>query len=106
MSEDEITSLRRQKNAAYLERNKLVAVLARLYPSGLKVTPIDGWDPQWFNCVYVDLPTGQVSWHYHDSQAWLFEGLPSYKGEWDGHSTPKKYARLLALVNMKDRTHG
>lgn len=84
-------------DAAYAERNQLVAVLARLYPSGTKRTAIEGWDPEWHGCVYIDLPTGQASWHYHDREAYLFEGLPLYEGEWDGHTTEEKYRRIAAL---------
>lgn len=84
-------------NAAYTERNRLVAALARLYPSGLARTAIPGWDPGWHGCVYIDLPTGQVSWHFHDDDAHLFEGIPPYAGHWDGHDTPTKYERLAAL---------
>lgn len=85
------------KDQAYHERNELVAALARIYPSGLATTDIPGWDPKWHGCVYIDLPTGQVSWHFHDSEAFLFEGLPPYRGEWDGHTTEQKYERLARL---------
>lgn len=43
------------------------------------------------------MPTGQASWHFHDSQAYLFDGLPAYQGAWDGHDTPEKYRRLAQL---------
>jgi hypothetical protein len=95
--EDAVEAMRARKDAAYEERNKVVAALARLFPSGLKKTDIPGWDAEWHGAVYIDLPTGQVSWHFHDSQAHLFDGLPPYAGEWDGHDTPEKYARLAAL---------
>ena len=85
-------------DAVYLERNCLVALLARLYPSGIKRTAIEGWDPEWHGCVYIDLPTGQASWHYHDSETDLFDDLPPYHGEWDGHSTEEKYRRVRALM--------
>ena len=88
-------------NPSQLERNQVVAALARLYPSGLKRTAIEGWWDGWHGCVHIDLPTGQVSWHYHDSQAFLFDGLPSYAGEWDGHDTEEKYRRLAALNPIK-----
>lgn len=84
-------------NNAYTERNRLVAFLAHLFPSGLKRTDIPGWDAEWHGCVYIDLPTGQASWHYHDNDAHLFAGLPPYAGEWDGHTTDEKYARLATL---------
>lgn len=85
-------------DAAYAERNCLVALLARLYPSGIKRTAIEGWDPEWHGCVYIDLPTGQASWHYHDSETDLFDDLPPYHGEWDGHSTEEKYRRVRVLM--------
>jgi len=94
---------RSQKDAAYEERNKVVAALAHLYPSGLLPTP--GW-LEWSGCVYIDLPTGQVSWHYHDSHAPMFAGLPPYTKEWDGHTTEEKYARLAALKNYRKCQNG
>jgi len=84
--------------AAYRERNQVVAALARLFPSGLARTDIPGWEPEWHGCVYIDLPTGQVSWHYHDDDAHLFNGLPAYTKPWDGHDTPEKYRRLAVLA--------
>lgn len=74
-----------KEDSAYLERNRLVALLSKVFPSGKKKTAIEGWSEDWHGCVYIDLPTGQASWHYHDSQAWLFEHLPEYQGAWDGH---------------------
>jgi hypothetical protein len=82
---------------AYTERNRLVAFIARRFPSGLRRTEIPGWDPCWHGCVFIDTPEGQLSWHYHDDDAALFEGLPPYTRPWDGHSTEEKYARLERL---------
>ena len=92
--------LKNAKDGAYLERNKCVALIARMalaqgLTAGVARTAIDGWSDDWHGCVYIDLPTGQVSWHYHDSQSSLFYGLPKYNGAWDGHDTPEKYARVL-----------
>lgn len=80
---------------AYTERNMLVACLAKIFPAGRTKTAIEGWEPEWHNCVYIDLPEGQVSWHYHDGDAWMFNWLPVYDGKWDGHDTETKYSRLL-----------
>lgn len=92
-------------DAAYTERNRLVALLARIYPSGIRKTAIEGWDPCWHHCVFIDTPEGQLSWHYHDRDAELFAGLPPYTKEWDGHSSPEKYERLwqLTMRNAKSR---
>lgn len=86
---------RKSKNDAYTERNKLVALLASMFPSGRKKTDIPGWHDEWHGCVFIDFPWGQASWHYHDSQAWMFDHLPPYKGEWDGHLTDEKYAAIM-----------
>ena len=96
--------MKARKDAAYEERNKVVAALAKLFPSGVAKTAIEGWSEDWHGCVYIDLPTGQVSWHFHDSQAYLFDGLPSYPGTWDGHDTPEKYRRLAALQSTQGQT--
>ena len=94
---DALKDMEARKDAAYLERNQVVAALAKAYPSGVARTAIDGWSADWHGCVYIDLPTGQASWHFHDSQAYLFADLPPYTGKWDGHDTPEKYRRLAAL---------
>lgn len=94
----EIAELRACKDEVYLERNQVVAALAKCFPSGVAKTAIEGWSEDWYGCVYIDLPTGQVSWHFHDSQAYLFKDLPSYEGAWDGHDTPEKYRRVNALA--------
>lgn len=94
-------SLIAEKDCAYEERNRVVAALATLVPSGVKKTDIEGWDPEWHGCVFIDMSCGQLSWHYHDSQAYLFDGLPAYSGEWDGHSTTEKYERLLEFTQQK-----
>jgi hypothetical protein len=94
---DALAELEARKDAAYLERNQVVAALAKAFPSGVARTAIEGWSEDWHGCVYIDLPTGQASWHFHDSQAHLFDGLPPYTGKWDGHDTPEKYRRLAAL---------
>jgi len=89
------------KDGAYLERTQCVTLIARMaialgLRAGVAKTAIEGWSDDWHGCVYIDLPTGQVSWHYHDSQAALFAGLPAYAGKWDGHDTPEKYRRVEA----------
>jgi hypothetical protein len=86
-------------DSVYNERNRCVAALARCarvfgYDVAVTKTNIPGWDAEWHNCVYINLPTGQVSWHYHDRDAVLFEGIETKETEWDGHDTHEKYNRL------------
>jgi hypothetical protein len=93
-----------EADKAYEERNRLVALLARLYPSGLRHTAIEGWDPEWNGCVFIDTPVGQMSWHYHDREAHLFDGLPPYVKPWDGHTTEQKHERLAKLMAIVPRS--
>jgi hypothetical protein len=85
------------EDQAYLERAYVVAALARLYPSGTRRTDIPGWKPNWHGCVYIDLPAGQISFHYEDSQAPLFAALPAYTRPYDGHSKADVFIRLGLL---------
>lgn len=96
----DLEKMRERKDGAYAERNNLVAALAHIFPAGVAKTAIEGWDEEWHNCVYIDTPVGQLSWHYHDSQAMAFMDLPPYTGTWDGHTTEEKYARLAKLAAM------
>lgn len=95
-----------ERDVAYTERNRLVALVARLFPSGLRKTDIPDWDPEWHNCVWIDAPGFQMSWHYHDKDAYLFEGLPAYEKPWDGHTTEEKYVSLERLTKVIPLTPG
>lgn len=105
---------RKERDAAYTERNRLVAALARLLTDvGWPIRdvgaapavawlaehdPADAeWDPEWRTIVFIDGPTGQLSWHLHDSDVPLFDGLPRGPNSWDGHTTTEKYERVAKL---------
>ena len=104
MSDDLVEKLETARDAVYTERNRLVAFIASIYPSGVKKTAIPGWDEAWHNCVYIDLPVGQASWHYHNDEAHLFAHLPPYESEWDGHTTEEKYERISLAANHAKQT--
>lgn len=53
------------------------------YKTGIAFDPAE---PDW-PAVYIELPTGQVSWH-----------MPRHEVPWDGHSTPEKYERISKFV--------
>jgi len=99
-----VTALEESKNGAYSERNHVVAALARMFPSYIAVTNIDGWDEEWHGCVYINLPSGQISYHYHDSEHYLFDHLPPFTGEWDGHDKETVHKRLgcVTAVTVTD----
>ena len=99
--------LKKQKDQAYSERNKILAAFVwtlfrtNKYSTltiGLAKHPKEdkSWQDDWRNILVIETPEGQLTWHFHDSEMYLFEGLPylhNYK--WDGHSTEIKYERLL-----------
>lgn len=88
-------------DSVYTERNRLVAFLATIYPSVVTKTAIEGWEDCWHNCVYVQTPAGQMSWHFHDNDAILFVHIDRVEPDqvkWDGHSTEEKYIRLTDLT--------
>lgn len=98
-AESRVEEMRARKDAAYEERNRVVAVLARMalalgMKAGRTRTAIPGWHEEWHGCVYIELPCGQASWHFHNSHAHLFDDLPEYAATWDGHTTEEKYTRL------------
>lgn len=100
----ELRRVRGAKDNAYEERNRVVAALSKVFPAVRTRTHIVDWDSEWHGCVYLSLPTGQASWHYHDRHAWMFEHLPFVEHvEWDGHSTSEKYERLAALTPVSLR---
>lgn len=100
MTEDQIEQLKAEKNQAYAERNKLVALLARKFQSGIKKDLSE--DPEWQNIIYIQLPNGQASWHVHESEMHLFDALPEWNDEWDGHTTEQKYHRIEKLCEVYD----
>lgn len=91
----EIHEAQNAKEAAYTERARLVAYLARTMPSSLEVAdPSPGFE----YVVYIDSPAGQLSWHVADTDLYLFRGVAVNQGrKWDGSDTDEKYARLEAI---------
>lgn len=89
----------------YRERAHLVAFLATLFPSVSAYT--DPAEPDWL-VVYIDAPTGQLSWHISPADRDLFEHVPRVpanhpRAQWDKHTTAEKYERLAGMVPMIQR---
>jgi NTP pyrophosphatase (non-canonical NTP hydrolase) len=89
-------------DAVYKERDMCVALIARMalglgYRVWLGQHPNADWEDDWRTIVFIDLPTGQVSWHIHDSEReWFLRDL-HYNSDliWDSHDTAEKYHRVL-----------
>ena len=100
---DAVEAEKEKKDAAYSERDKVVAAFAACaaglgWPVYLG-THVGEWEDDWRNIVFVDTPYGQVSWHYHDSERNLFSMHGGASKPWDGHSTPEKYEPLWRLTH-------
>lgn len=95
------------KDQAYRERDMCIALIAKLsaaigFRVGMGRHESEGpWEDEWRWIVYIDLPTGQVSWHIHDSERAWFD-FPAYSGSWDGHTRAEKYARMEAIRYLPD----
>lgn len=93
-----IVEANQAKDGAYSERNALVCLLSKVFPSVLGRHPMDEeWEDDWRNIVFINLPTGQASWHIHDSELSNFRHLYMSTTKWDGHTTEEKYKRVYAV---------
>lgn len=80
-----------EKEGNYDKRNVLIyAALSTATDEGLPAgVRLDPNEPEW-PVVFIELPTGQVSWH-----------VPQHTTPWDGHSTEEKYRRLRQFVESE-----
>lgn len=53
------------------------------YEVGFRIDPDE---PEW-PVVFIELPTGQISWH-----------MPQHVNGWDGHDTPTKFERIKEYI--------
>lgn len=90
---------KKKLDAVYAERNMLVSLLSKVFPSVMKRHPEDQeWEDDWRWIVFIDLPTGQATFHLHDSHLPWFSHLnTSFSVVWDGHTTEEKYKRVMAV---------
>ena len=95
-----LQSWRDKAGEVYRERDQLVAALSKHYDAHLSWHAAEDWEDAWRNIVCIHLPTGQVTWHIHESELHLFDHLYMQAGHWDGHGTPEKYRRLNALPDV------
>jgi len=87
------------KNQAYWERNQLIVLLTKIYPSYITAHPQEDkeWDKEWRWIVCIDFPNSQGYWHIHDSEFHYFKHLTQKDNTWGGHSTEEKYERIAKI---------
>lgn len=94
-------------NSVYAERNAIVSLATKMaialgYESGFRTD--EQAEDEWKTVIYINLPTGQVSWHIHERELLWFRHLPQFSQSWDGHSTAQKYDRVLAAEFNTDQS--
>lgn len=96
----DLAGARRERDGAYRERAQLVAYLAACYGSVI-MHDADLDAPGW-SVIFIDTPSGQMSWHLHENDLDLFRHVPKIlrhvPGPWDGHTADEKYRRLAELT--------
>ena len=91
--EHELQGERGRVRRAYGQRANLAVAFAKLAAQNNWTVGrgIDGKvdnDMEWRHVLYVDLPGGeQISYHFAPDDLYLLDGLPTYRGEWDGKYT-------------------
>ncbi len=94
-------------DSVYKERDLCIALLVQYAQKadvnvGIKEHVGEEWEDEWRNVLFIDLPTGQVSWHLHRDELVNFPGVGPYAGEWDGHTTEEKYERIRKFIHRYD----
>lgn len=107
--QNKVDTLDMQLQAVYADRDLILALLVRMCAGGagwsVGVGPASDAEPGFSNVIYIKTPEGQLSWHFPDSEADLFDGLPDFGTEWvwDGHTTEQKHDRMRRVIRIIDK---
>jgi hypothetical protein len=101
--QEHIDALKAQRAEALWERNRLIALAARMalrmgHKAGVTVVGT-AWD------VTIELPTGQVTWVIPSLYSSTFADLPDYQELWDGHrksDVPERIDAAFPIVALKE----
>lgn len=80
------------------ERDLLVAVLSRIWPS--HITTAGRRSIIWSEVVCIHSPAGQLAWGLPPDRQHWFSHLERSACEWDRHGASERAARLRALLKM------
>lgn len=91
------------ETSVYRERAELIALVASMYPAVMAYS--DPAEPDW-PVIYVETPSGQLSWHLSKDDLPLFphvQVVEAYdaRARWDGHTTEEKYRRVRSLAQAQ-----
>jgi len=94
-----------QLDGLYAERNLCVAALANMaqqlgYKTWIRLDTTGEVGYQ--HILFIQLPTGQVSWHLKDDELANFPNVElSNQISYDGHDTTEKYNRLKGYMGVQ-----
>lgn len=91
-----------RKKLAVDDNARLVAFIARIFPSGKREERDPENDLQFGNAIYIDTPFGQFVWFYPHSYDYLFEGLPLYTKHYEKDSTKDVYREMEKWIDRAD----
>ncbi|MGM0607181.1 MAG: hypothetical protein ACQESP_02055 [Candidatus Muiribacteriota bacterium] len=99
--------IKNKEDKLYRERNRLVAlcgVLAKKqnYNAGIKKHSGDDYKKDRGTVFYIDLPTGQISYHIKNCEKNLFRFFKKYNKEFDGHDFEEKYDRIMEFIENEN----
>lgn len=94
-----------QIDEVYTEKSRLIALLSKIFPSKIGLHDDDDCKNDWKHVICINLPSGQISFHIHDSELRFFKHLeidPFVK--WDRLDTSEKYRRIDEIKQMAKKT--
>ncbi|MDV5145902.1 hypothetical protein R1T08_17220 [Streptomyces sp. SBC-4] len=94
---------REERDGAYRERARLVALVAGGLAEQTVVAPATDVDEPGWQILYATLHGQQCAWHYSPRDADLIEHLEHVpaddpRAQWDGHTTAAKYEHIDYLA--------
>ena len=98
-----INTLTAERDGAYRERARLVALIAGGIAEQAVIAPAPDVDEPAWQILYAVLHGRQCSWHIAPRDADLFEhldhvGADDPRAQWDGHTTEEKYQHIDLLA--------
>lgn len=102
-AEARVAELERERDDTYKDRNFAVMLAAEIARRSRTVQVsvwVDQDAPDW-PVLALALPTGQVSWHIAPQD---FMSVFPIGGEWDGHTTSEKHARIRRYILNEEAT--
>lgn len=104
---EEIEKIKKQKDAAYWERNQLIAALSKLFPANLAKHPEDDkeWEDDWRTIVVIALPFKATTLRRFSSDdiRKTYPDLVWHTKSKDGETEPLEYLQLTWHIHNTDR---